>query len=175
MSVGVLVGSRGRSPTMLRILALFDAPIPAQRALAALAAAGVASADVWSVPLLPGPPLARLLAPVTELAAVRSALAARDVPAELGEVAVEAVRRGAILVVVETPTASAPGVVAILNGAGALEPAELTAHWRAQPGTTYDWAASAPPLVDPPAAEALVTDHGAPPPTAGSGLPAPTA
>lgn len=136
---------------MLRILALFDAPVPAQRALAALAAEGIAPGDVWSVPLIPGPALARLLAPVTDLAAVRSALAARDVPAPVGEVAVDAVRRGAILVLVETPAASAARVVTVLDGAGALHPPDLEAHWRAHPGTTYDWAAIAPPTVDPPA------------------------
>jgi hypothetical protein len=42
-------------------------------------------------------------------------------------------------------------VVAVLNGAGALDPTELAARWRAFPGTTYDWAASPPPAVDPPA------------------------
>jgi hypothetical protein len=136
---------------MLRVLALFDAPIPARRALSALATAGVAAADTWTAPLLPGPPRAQLLAPVTDLAAVRRALLEREVPADLGEIAVDAVRRGAILVLVETPTASANQVAEILTGAGAMDPAVLEALWRAHPGTTYDWAAVPPPIVDPPA------------------------
>jgi hypothetical protein len=139
---------------MRRILALFDAPEPARRALAALAVAGVAADDVWVTPMVPGTGAwaAGPLAPSLDLAALRQSLAARDVPPPLVEVYVEGVRRGAILVLVESPTASAPVVAGCLTSASAPDLAALVARWKAQPGTTYDWASAVPPQVDPPTA-----------------------
>jgi len=135
---------------MRRVVALFDAPEPARRGLAALAAAGVAADDVWLTPPLPAmvgwTPAA--LAPPLDLVALRQSLAAREMPPPLIEFYVDGVRRGAILVLVEAPTAAAATVADCLTTAGAPDPATLVARWQTQPGTTYDWAAVAPPVVD---------------------------
>ncbi len=139
---------------MRRVFALFDAPVPAQRAVAALLAAGVDPADVWSVPRLPraGGLATQCLAAETDLVALRQALGERDVPAERLEVYVDGVRRGAILVLVEVPTQSAGVTAQILGAAGAADPDELRARWTVQRATTYDWRAMAAPDVDPPTA-----------------------
>jgi hypothetical protein len=138
---------------MRRILALFDAPVPALAALRALAKADVDPADVGCVPALAAAEgLAQApLATATDLSALRQALAARDMPAGLLEVAVEMVRRGGILLLVETPNRSAELVAQLLDAAGALDPDTLVAAWQTQPGLTYDWAAVPAPLLDAPA------------------------
>lgn len=151
---------------MRRILALFDAPAPALVGLAALATAGVDPADVACVPAPPGAAdLARApLATADDLPALRRALGAADLPGELLEAAVEMVRRGGILTVVETPNRSAALVAQLLDSAGALDPVTLIATWQAHPGTTYDWARVPPPLLDAPAPpEGLLATQPSPP------------
>jgi hypothetical protein len=74
----------------------------------------------------------------------------REVPGALTEVAVEAVRRGAIVVLVEAPNREAVTVARCLDEAGAVEPAALLAAWQANPRTTYGWAGVPQPVVDPP-------------------------
>jgi hypothetical protein len=142
---------------MRRVLALFDAPVPALAALDALARSGVDAADVAAVPWPKGAGEARAVpladaADAADPALLRRVLAERDVPPELRETAVDLVRRGGILLLVETPDRDAAAVAALLDAAGAADPARLEQAWRSFPGTTYDWAGSAAPAVDAPAA-----------------------
>lgn len=137
---------------MRRVSALFDAPVPAQRAVEALLQSGVDLADVWTVPCLPLAQgrLTRTLAPPTDLAALRRALEAREMPEERRELLVDGVRRGAILVMVEVPTLSAELAAGLLDAAGAADPAELQSLWAAYRATTYDWQKLDAPDVEPP-------------------------
>ena len=140
---------------MRYVTALFDAPIPATAALAALTASGFTPEDIAVVPSLPGlqwSPTGPFLVADAEPQALMRDLGEMGVAPGDVELYAEGVRRGGILVVVRAPTLSTPAAEeAILS----TSPPELAAHvqrWEASPGLRYSWEDTPPPIADPPPA-----------------------
>jgi hypothetical protein len=150
---------------MRHVLALFDAPVPAARALAALWDAGFAAADVSCVPAPPGvhwgreTGFARL--PADDPPALERALSDLGIGHADAHAYAEGVRRGGILVTVRTPTLSAPVAVAALDSSAPPDLATHQARWAVDPDLSYRWQSTPPPRVDPPAPGSV----GGPPPT----------
>ncbi len=140
---------------MRHIIALFDAPIPATRALEALAEAGFTPADVSVRPSLPGvawhaAQVSAIALPDDDEAALIAALEGLGVPTADARLYAEGVRRGAILLVVRSPDTSATAAEAAMRSATPPDLAAHQARWAADPGLCYDWAATPPPRVDMP-------------------------
>ncbi len=135
---------------MRHVLALFDAPVPAARAVRALAEKGFAADDVQlcargEVPDI-GARTSRDLP--HEPRALQAALQDRGLGEDDAALCAEGVaRRGAILVLVRCPTLSAPVAERLLAAALPPELAEHAARWKAQPSAAYMWAqVAAPPI-----------------------------
>lgn len=127
---------------MQLISALFDAPVPAGMALAALAEAEVAPDDLGVWPSLPPlalpPPAARLLAAV-DLSGALALLAELGLPDEGLEQAREGLARGAILVLARAPDLRAADLAARLAACGPLGP-EAPFSWQHRRDLRYPWA-----------------------------------
>lgn len=117
---------------MQLITALFDAPVPAGMALAALAQAGAAPADLGVWPALSDlfvpPPPAPLLAAARDLDGALGLLSELGLPDEGLAQAGEGLRRGAILVLALAPDRRAAELVARLAECGPLGP-EAALAW----------------------------------------------
>lgn len=128
---------------MQLISALFDAPVPAGMALAALAEAGAAPADLGVWPALPEllvpPPPAALLATARDVDGALGLLAELGLPAEGLAQAGEGLQRGAILVLALAPDRRAAELVARLAECGPLGP-EAALAWGRDAGLRYGWA-----------------------------------
>ena len=162
---------------MQLISALFDAPVPAGMALAALAEAEVAPDDLGVWPSLPPlalpPPAARLLAAV-DLSGALALLAELGLPDEGLEQAREGLARGAILVLARAPDLRAADLAARLAACGPLGP-EAPFSWQHRRDRRYRWSElswSAEPApsesttpLDPPTTAAPQPLPEAPPPT----------
>ena len=136
------------------ILSLYDAPVPARGALAALNAAGVSAGDIAVAPPLQaetpvGDGRPRLVLPESQ-EAIGKALVAWGVPPADALVFAEGVGRGAILVAVRAPTLLAAPVRTILEQSGAVPLSVHKARWEADPALRYGWAGVAAPEVEGP-------------------------
>lgn len=127
---------------MQLISALFDAPVPAGMALAALAEAEVAPDDLGVWPSLPPlaipPPAARLLTAAPDLPGVLGLLADLGLPSEGLDQAREGLARGAILVLARAPDLRAPDLAAQLAACGPLGP-EAPFAWLHKRDLRYRW------------------------------------
>lgn len=156
---------------MQLISALFDAPVPAGMALAALAAAGVAPADLGVWPSLPPvaipPPAAQLLTAAPDLPSVLGLLADLGLPSEGLDQAREGLARGAILVLARAPDLRAPDLAARLAVCGPLGP-EAAFAWLRNRELRYRWSELRWPAEPPPSEstsplEATITAAPTPP------------
>jgi len=148
---------------MRLVVALFDAPIPARRARAALYAAGFEPADLAVVPEMPDVSSSSLVGtrsgepgdwfadlPANDEAALARDLIDMGLPAEDARAYAEGVRRGGILLLVRAPTLSVPIAARAIESAGSPDLDEHRQRWAANPATRYGWADIAPPVVDAP-------------------------
>lgn len=132
---------------MRYVTALFDAPIPARAAAAALASAGFHPDDIALVPHLAGAPAAGWFvdADPADARGVRQALEDLGFDAADAGRAAEGARRGAIILMVRTPTLSAPIAAEVIAALAPPDPEALAATWEADPSLKFDWAAVPPP------------------------------
>lgn len=111
---------------MRLVSALYDAPVPAGLALAALVAAGADPVEVGVWPPLPplavAPPAAALLAAAADLDGVIAQLDRFGLPADAQQQARSGLERGAILVIARCPDLAAAALAAALAEAGPLGP-----------------------------------------------------
>ncbi len=128
---------------MRYVTALFDAPIPARAAAAALASAGFHPDDIALVPHLAGAPATGWFvdADPADARGVRQALEDLGFDTADAARAAEGARRGAIILMVRTPTLSAPVAAEVIAALAPPDPDDLAAAWEADPGLTYAWAA----------------------------------
>ena len=156
---------------MRYVTALFDAPIPARAAIAALRDAGFSPRDMTVLPPLPrddamgaesviapltddltlhpddvAPPPDELAPPPNDLALpaddprrLADALAALGVAPFDAACYAEGVRRGAILLVVATPTLSAPLAAAAIDSVLPPDLDDLAEAWAVDPELHYRW------------------------------------
>jgi hypothetical protein len=132
------------------LIALFDAPIPARGALAALASLGVDAADIAVVPPLPGgaPPAgAPDFALPSDPSALLRTLDGWGVSAADAQTCAEGVKRGAILLAVRVPTLSLPPVRAAVDAFAVVSLSAHRARWEADPPLHYGGAEADPPGV----------------------------
>lgn len=136
---------------MRTVLALFDAPLPARAALAALRAVGVDDDDIAIVP----DPAAQesgtgaSAAAVAATAGLFDGLKERGVPEDEARAYAEGVARGAILVLAVCATGRAGAAVAALRGVGAVDLDTFRAAWARAPDTHYAWRRVPPPDLRP--------------------------
>ncbi len=111
---------------MRLVSALYDAPVPAGLALAALVAAGAdpAAVGVWPPlpPLAVPPPTAPLLAAAADQEGVMEQLDRLGLPADAQQQARSGLERGAVLVIARCPDLDAPALATALAEAGPLGP-----------------------------------------------------
>lgn len=140
---------------MRLVSALFDAPVPAAAALAALAAAGFDPAEVTTIPALarecqaggdragpPGDPLAEALQAAwvdEDWPRLAKLLQERGLARGWARLAAEGLRRGAILVLLAVPTLSAPLAAQAMAGAAPPDPLDLAERWLADAELRYPW------------------------------------
>jgi hypothetical protein len=159
------------------VVALLDAPVPARVAVAEMMALGLEPSDMRLTPSVPGvdeipelgpevgvgvdrdarPAQCRAEAAPTAIgraaaADVRRWLAARGVSESDAEGYAEGVRRGGILLAVETPDTTAPLAAEALVRIGVADLDRHRARWAADPALRYAWRSSAAPPLPPPVA-----------------------
>jgi hypothetical protein len=141
---------------MQTILALFDAPVPATRAAAAMSAIGLGAGDVAIVPAPPtsGAQVLRVAAPAAawslpaDSRALRRALDGLGVEASDADTYVEGVARGAILLAVRAPDLTVPLARQIIEAACPPDLATHRARWGIQPDLEYRGSSSHSPVLD---------------------------
>ncbi len=140
---------------MKTVIALFDAPLPAQAVLRQLASLGLGPWEVMTVPPPPtsGQPPGRENGPFEDqdsdswLLGIlkRSGVPDRDALAYL-----EGVHRGGILLIVRAPELTVPLVRQTIEAAAPPDLETHLARWATRPELRYDWQVVEPPILDPP-------------------------
>jgi hypothetical protein len=145
---------KANNKPMQTIIALFDAPVPTASAVAALKAADFGRADVLTVPRLDGitDQIDETMGwlPAGDNEALARALVDAGVPTADASAYVEGVRRGCILLAVQSPTLSVPVAMAAIEGAAPADLATHRARWAVNPDLRYEWASVQAPVVDQP-------------------------
>lgn len=155
---------------MRYIATLFDAPVPAAAAAAALVDAGFHPQDIATIPPLPDSaaggtfanvdgdgPVARVdpsfpserVEPPNPPDPSQLRWLLRDLGFDPTDAArdAEGVRRGAILLLVRAPTLSAPVAAEIITSLAPPDPDAMIATWEADPDLMYGWADVPAPVV----------------------------